>query len=205
MKNPGIRDFRDPKVIWHNDSKQWIMSIASGQVIKFYSSPNCLDWTYLSEFGEGRGEHGGVWECPDLFPLQVKGSNETKWVLIVNINPGGPAGGSATQYFVGDFNGKEFISAQSKTQWMDYGKDNYAGVTWSNAPESRRILIGWMNNWEYAGEKPCIEWSGAATFPRELGLVKELDTYLLTSEPVKEIEKLYGEKVEFINQDIKAS
>ena len=109
VKNPGIRDFRDPKVIWHNDSKQWIMSIASGQVIKFYSSPNCLDWTYLSEFGEGRGEHGGVWECPDLFPLQVSGSNEIKWVLIVNINPGGPAGGSATQYFVGDFNGKEFI------------------------------------------------------------------------------------------------
>jgi fructan beta-fructosidase len=140
VKNPGIRDFRDPKVIWHNDSKQWIMSIASGQVIKFYSSPNCLDWTYLSEFGEGRGEHGGVWECPDLFPLQVKGSNETKWVLIVNINPGGPAGGSATQYFVGDFNGKEFISAQSKTQWMDYGKDNYAGVTWSNAPPPIRRI-----------------------------------------------------------------
>lgn len=202
VKNPGIRDFRDPKVIWHKDTKQWIMSVASGQVIKFYASPNCLDWTYLSEFGEGRGEHGGVWECPDLFPLQVSGSNEIKWVLIVNINPGGPAGGSATQYFVGDFNGKEFISAQSKTQWMDYGKDNYAGVTWSNTPGGRRILIGWMNNWEYAGEKPCIEWSGAATFPRELGLVKELDTYLLTSEPVKEIEKLYGEKVEFINQDI---
>ncbi|WP_436416494.1 glycoside hydrolase family 32 protein [Petrimonas sp.] len=202
VKNPGIRDFRDPKVMWHEESGQWVMSIASGQVIQFYTSPNCLDWTYASEFGEGVGNHGGVWECPDLFPLKVDGTDETRWVLIVNINPGGPAGGSATQYFVGDFDGKTFTSPQTDAQWMDYGKDNYAGVTWSNAPDGRRILVGWMNNWQYAGEKPAQIWSGAATFPRELGLVKTGDIYLLTSAPVREIEKLYGKSVSLQNREI---
>ncbi|WP_099463739.1 glycoside hydrolase family 32 protein [Parabacteroides provencensis] len=203
IKNPGIRDFRDPKVIWHEASKRWIVALASGQEIRFYSSPDCKDWTYLSNFGKGYGCHDGVWECPDLIPLKVKGSDETKWVLIVNINPGGPAGGSATQYFVGDFDGKTFTSDQKKTFWMDHGRDNYAGVTWSDAPDGRQILIGWMNNWQYAGDKPCVKWSGAATLPRELGLVKDGPVYLLTSEPVKEISTLYGESVDL--KDINVS
>ncbi|WP_106831267.1 glycoside hydrolase family 32 protein [Parabacteroides pacaensis] len=193
LKNPGIRDFRDPKVFWHEDSGQWIMSIAAQQVIHFYGSKDALNWTYLSEFGQGVGCHEGVWECPDLFPLPVQGTSETKWVLIVNINPGGPAGGSATQYFVGHFDGKNFRSNQQESRWMDYGKDNYAGVTWSDAPDNRRILIGWMNNWQYAGEKPCVKWSGACTLPREMGLVKSGNGYLLTSVPVKELDKLQGE------------
>lgn len=195
LQNPGIGDFRDPKVFWHEPSGKWIMAVTAGQTIRLYGSPDCLNWTYLSDFGEGRGCHDGVWECPDLFPLGVKGSDETKWVLIVNINPGGPAGGSATQYFVGDFDGSSFTSEQEETLWMDHGKDNYAGVTWSDAPNGRRILIGWMNNWQYAGEKPCETWSGAATFPRDLGLVKEDSRYLLVSEPVREIRNLYGETV----------
>ncbi len=202
VNNPGIRDFRDPKVIWHEESAQWIMSIASGQVIMFYTSPNCIDWTYASEFGEGVGNHDGVWECPDLFPLVVEETGETKWVLIVNINPGGPAGGSATQYFVGDFDGKVFSSNQENTFWMDHGKDNYAGVTWSNAPDNRRILVGWMNNWQYAGKEPTEIWSGAATFPRELGLVYYEDEYILTSNPVKEIRNLYGESTTLKNSEI---
>jgi len=193
IKNPGIRDFRDPKVFWHEDSQKWIMSIASGKVIKFYTSANCIEWRYSGEFGEGMGSHDGVWECPDLFPLEVNGTNEIKWVLIVNINPGGPAEGSGTQYFVGDFDGNKFSSEQELTLWMDYGKDNYAGVTWSNAPDNRRILVGWMNNWQYAGEKPTFKWSGATTFPRELGLIKRSARYLLTSTPVKEIRNLYGD------------
>ena len=202
LNNPGIRDFRDPKVMWHEETQQWVMSIASGQVIQFYTSPNCIDWKYASEYGEGVGNHNGVWECPDLFPLQVAGSGETKWVLIVNINPGGPAGGSATQYFVGDFDGKTFTSDQDVTLWMDYGKDNYAGVTWSNAPDNRRILVGWMNNWQYAGEKPTQVWSGAATFPRDLGLVDAGGRYLLTSKPVKEIENLYDKSESIKNIEI---
>ncbi len=202
LKNPGIRDFRDPKVMWHEETRKWIMSIAAGQVIQFYTSPDCINWTYASEYGKGVGNHGGVWECPDLFPLQVNDSDETKWVLIVNINPGGPAGGSATQYFVGEFDGKTFTSPQTAAQWMDYGKDNYAGVTWSNAPDNRRILVGWMNNWQYAGEKPTQTWSGAATFPRDLGLVNVDGKYLLTSKPVKEIEKLYGRSESIKNTEI---
>lgn len=196
VKNPGIRDFRDPKVFWHEASGKWVMALASGQVIRLYNSPDCINWAYMSEFGTGVGSHDGVWECPDLIPLKVKGTDETKWVLIVNINPGGPAGGSATQYFVGDFDGKTFTSRQEKTLWMDHGRDNYAGVTWSDAPDGRQILIGWMNNWQYAGEKPCEKWSGAATFPRELGLDKVQDLYLLTSEPVKELENLKAKIVQ---------
>lgn len=202
VKNPGIRDFRDPKVIWHEASRQWIMALASGQEIHFYASPDCRNWSYLSDFGEGRGAHGGVWECPDLIPLKANGTDEEKWVLIVNINPGGPAGGSATQYFVGDFDGQHFTSNQKETLWMDHGRDNYAGVTWSDAPDGRRILIGWMNNWQYAGAKPCEVWSGAATFPRELGLDKIEDMYLLTSTPVKELDNLRGETVQLDKQKV---
>ena len=201
VKNPGIRDFRDPKVFWHEASGQWIMALASGQEIHFYASPDCKNWNYLSNFGKGVGCHDGVWECPDLIPLKVDGSDETKWVLIVNINPGGPAGGSATQYFVGDFDGKTFASEQKKTLWMDQGRDNYAGVTWANAPDGRQILIGWMNNWQYAGEKPCGKWSGAATFPRELGLVKDGPLYLLTSALVGEIQTLQSDSV--VLKDVK--
>ena len=205
IPNTGIRDFRDQKVIWHEASQQWLVPLALGQEIRFYGSPACKHWSYLSNFGEGRGCHDGVWECPDLFPLKVNGSDEEKWVLIVNINPGGPAGGSATQYFVGDFNGKQFTSAQQKTLWADYGRDNYAGVTWSDAPNGRRIFLGWMNNWQYAGEKPCITWSGAMTLPRELGLDKVQDLYLLTSTPSPEIDVLKGESVQFADLKVENS
>lgn len=195
IQNPGVRDFRDPKVFWHAPSGQWVAALAAGGEIRFFGSPDCKSWSYLSSFGQGRGSHDGVWECPDLFPLPVAGSEETRWVLIVNINPGGPFGGSATQYFVGDFDGKTFTSDQQKTLWADYGRDNYAGVTWSDAPGNRRIFLGWMNNWQYAGAKPTGTWSGAATFPCELGLDKVEDLYLLTSRPVKELDLLRGETV----------
>lgn len=205
VANPGIPDFRDPKVIWHEGSKQWIMALAAGQEIQFYGSKDCKEWRFLSQFGEGYGCHDGVWECPDLFPLKVNGSDETQWVLIVNINPGGPAGGSATQYFVGNFDGNIFKTDQRKAKWADQGKDNYAGVTWSNVPDNRTLFIGWMNNWQYAGEKPCITWSGAATFPRELGLVKDGADFYLTSVPVREIKTLYGKNTSFSNLTINKS
>lgn len=195
IKNPGIRDFRDPKVVWHKESKQWIVALASGQEIRFYASQDCIHWNYLSSFGKDSGAHGGVWECPCLIPLKVKGTNEEKWALIVNINPGGPAGGSATQYFVGDFDGKTFTSAQHDAQWVDQGRDNYAGVTWSNAPQGRQIFFGWMNNWQYAGAKPTVVWSGATTLPRDLSLVNENGTYLLASTLTKELASVDGEKV----------
>lgn len=202
IPNPGIRDFRDPKVFWYEPARQWIAVIASGQEIRLYASADCKNWAYLSRFGQGRGSHEGVWECPDLFPLTVNGSGETKWVLTVNINPGGPSGGSATQYFVGDFDGRQFTTVQQKTLWVDCGRDNYAGATWSDAPDDRRIYMGWMNNWQYAGAKPTRVWSGAATFPRELGLDKVEDTYLLTSTPVKELDALRRETVRIDNQKV---
>ena len=163
LPNPGIWDFRDPKVMWHTATGKWIMTLATKDRITFYSSPNLKKWTKESEFGEKLGAHGGVWECPDLFPLELEG--KTHWVLLVSINPGGPNGGSATQYFTGDFDGKTFKPDAEKQKWMDYGTDNYAGVTFSNTG-ARKVLMGWMNNWNYANVVPTKAWRGATTLPR---------------------------------------
>ena len=192
LKNPGIRDFRDPKVFWHEPGKKWIMTLAASDQIIFYSSPNLKTWTKESEFGKEFGAHGGVWECPDLFPLEYKG--ETIWVLIVNINPGGPNGGSATQYFTGQFDGKTFTPYQTDTRWADYGPDDYAGVTWSNTG-ARKIFFGWMSNWDYANVVPTVKWRSASTLPRDLTLEKIGDRYFLCSLPVPEIEKIAGPPV----------
>lgn len=183
-----IHDFRDPKVMWHEASQRWIMTLAAGQRIKFYTSPNLIDWTFASDFGMELGAHGGVWECPDLIPMQVEGSELEKWVLLVSINPGGPNGGSATQYFVGDFDGKTFTTAQTDTRWVDLGTDNYAGVTWSNAPDGRHLFMGWMSNWMYAQEVPTTTWRSAMTLPREFALKStNVGGYLLTNYPTQEL------------------
>ncbi len=192
LKNPGIKDFRDPKVMWYEPQKKWIMTLATKDIITFYSSPDLKNWSKESEFGEGRGAHGGVWECPDLFVLDDNG--KSRWVLIVNLNPGGPNGGSGTQYFIGEFDGKTFTSPQQKTMWMDYGPDNYAGITWSNTG-NRKVLIGWMSNWSYANLVPTEKWRSALTIPRELKLKKAGDGLLLVSEPVKELSGIKGKPV----------
>jgi len=184
LKNPGIRDFRDPKVMWYAPGKKWVMTLATLDHITFYSSPNLKDWKKESEFGKQLGAHGGVWECPDLFPLQLAG--KTYWVLIVNLNPGGPNSGSATQYFIGDFNGVNFTPLNKDSKWADYGPDEYAGITWSNTG-TRKIFLGWMSNWEYAGQLPTKKWRNAMTLPRELSLIKIKDEVILTSNPVKEL------------------
>ena len=200
IANPDIPDFRDPKVFWHKESNQWVMALATKQTITFYGSPNLKEWSRLSEFGEGIGDHGGVWECPDLFPLSYNG--KTKWVLLVSINPGGPNGGSATQYFVGDFDGKTFKpDALPYPLWIDYGRDNYAGVTWSNIPEAdgRRIFIGWMSNWDYANQVPSKYFRSANTVPRELKLASNGNHLILTSYPVKEINALKNKEKNLID------
>ena len=186
-----VRDFRDPKVFWHKETQRWIMILAVGQEMQIFSSPNLKDWTYESSFGEGQGAHGGVWECPDLFELPVEGTNEKKWVLLCNLNPGGPFGGSATQYFVGTFNGKEFVNeSPSKTKWMDWGKDHYATVTWSDAPDNRRIAIGWMSNWQYANDVPTSQYRSPNSVPRDLGLFTVGGETYLQSAPSPELQKL---------------
>ena len=202
LKNPGIRDFRDPKVFWHNESGKWIMILAVNDRVHLYSSPNLREWTFLSEFGKGIGAHGGVWECPDLFRMRVKGTNEMKWVMLVSINPGGPNGGSATQYFVGNFDGTNFIKENKDIQWVDWGRDNYAGVTWSNIPENdgRILFLGWMSNWQYANVVPTHVWRSAMTVPRELALMKADNGYLLVSNPVRELETLRAEKTQLYEE-----
>jgi levanase/fructan beta-fructosidase len=212
LPNPGIKDFRDPKVVWDNAHKQWLMALATYEKSFFYSSPNLKDWTLLSEFGEHFGAHGGVWECPDIFPLKVEGTNETKWVLLQSLNPGHLNGGSGTQYFIGDFDGKEFVldasfkmDLQNKEAiWLDYGRDNYAGVTWSNIPESdgRKLFMAWMSNWDYAKEVPTTTWRSAMTLARELTLKKVGQSYLLFSKPVKELNKFKKTKLEKRNLSI---
>lgn len=192
LTDPDIVDFRDPKVFWHKASQKWIMSLATSQTITFYASSNLKEWEKLSEFGEGLGGHGGVWECPDLFPLAYNG--QTKWVLLVSINPGGPNGGSATQYFIGNFDGKTFkADSLPYPLWLDYGRDNYAGVTWNDAPDNRRILIGWMNNWDYANQVPTVNFKSASTLPRELKLIHNGKHLVISNPPVKEIAGLRNE------------
>jgi fructan beta-fructosidase len=192
VKNPGIIDFRDPKVMWYEPNKEWIMTLAVKDRIYFYSSKNLIEWTKESEFGEKIGAHGGVWECPDLFLLDDEG--KPVWVLIVNLNPGGPNQGSATQYFLGDFDGKTFLPSDTITRWLDYGPDEYAGVTWSNTGD-RKIFFGWMSNWLYGQVVPTEKWRSAMTMPRELRMKRTEKGLLVASMPVKELSQIKSASV----------
>ena len=186
---------RDPNMFWDEKAGQWVLLLAHAlehEMLDF-TSPDMKEWTLQSSFGKGIGAQGGVWECPDLFKLKVDGTDEEKWVLICNLNPGGPFGGSATQYFVGDFDGKTFkadTDSEGKipTKWMDYGKDHYATVSWSDAPDNRRTVIGWMSNWQYAAEVPTMQYRSANTLPRDLSLFRAPDGNIyLSSAPSPEL------------------
>ncbi|MDA1268481.1 MAG: glycoside hydrolase family 32 protein [Bacteroidetes bacterium] len=194
LLNPGFRDFRDPKVTQitkENGQKSWLMTLAVKDQVHFYESANLKDWSLLGEFGKGIGAHGGVWECPDLIPMKATDGSQ-KWVLLVSTNPGGPQKGSATQYFIGDFKQGKFTPDDSLLRWLDYGPDNYAGVTWSNLPkdQDRNLWIGWMSNWDYAQVVPTSTWRSALTIPREINLFEVDGTLLLKSSPARELEKL---------------
>lgn len=191
----SLRDFRDPKVIWHEESKKWIMVLAAGQEMQFYSSTDLKAWTYESSFGQGHGCHDGVWECPDLLKLPVEGTNEHRWVLLCNINPGGPFGGSATQYFTGNFDGKQFVCESDKdvVKWMDFGKDHYATVSFSNAPSGRHTVMAWMSNWQYANVVPTTQFRSTNSVPRDISLFKHNGEVYLRSCPVKELNALRTE------------
>ena len=201
--NPVITmetEARDPNMFWDEAHQQWVMLLAHAleKEMLIYTSPDLKQWTLASRFGKGMGAQGGVWECPDLFELPVSGStgNEKKWALVCNLNPGGPFGGSATQYFIGDFDGTTFkadtdATGTIPTKWMDYGKDHYAAVSWSDAPNNRRTVIGWMSNWQYAAEVPTLQYRSANTLPREMGIFKDTDgQYYLSSTPSPELEAL---------------
>ena len=200
-KNPiitsNLPDFRDPNFFWHEPTQKWIMLLAAGQEMQIYSSPNLKDWTLESSFGREFGNHDGVWECPDLLPLNVRGTGQQKWMLVCNINPGGPFGGNATQYFIGQFDGHQF-TCESKpeiTKWMDYGKDHYATVSFSNAPDGRTVVMAWMSNWQYANQVPTKQFRSANSIPRDLDLFVDGNETYCGVTPSKEMLALRGKKI----------
>ena len=186
----NVPDFRDPHMFWNDDIKKWNMILAAGQQMNIYSSSDLKQWTYESSFGSEYGNHDGVWECPDLMKLKVRGTNEEKWLLICNINPGGPFGGSATQYFVGQFDGHKFVceSKPEVTKWMDYGKDHYATVTFAGAPNGRHVALAWMSNWQYANQVPTRQYRSGNSLPRELGLYEYQGETYCSVTPAAEVD-----------------
>ena len=184
-------DFRDPKVFWNEDNGCWNLILAVGQEMQIFSSKDLKQWKYESSFGKEYGNHGGVWECPDLLKIGQK------WVLLCNINPGGPFGGSATQYFVGDFDGHRFTceSMPKVTKWLDYGKDHYATVTFYNAPEGRHVALAWMSNWQYANQVPTKQFRSANSVPRDLGLFTDGEETYVSVVPSKEMLAVRGQKI----------
>ncbi|WP_299340599.1 DUF4980 domain-containing protein [uncultured Prevotella sp.] len=189
MITSNVPDFRDPHMFWNEDIKKWNMILAAGQQMNIYSSDNLKDWKFESSFGAEYGSHGGVWECPDLMKMKVRGTDKEKWMLVCNINPGGPSGGSATQYFVGDFDGHKFTceSKPEVTKWMDYGKDHYATVTFDNAPNGRHVALAWMSNWQYANQVPTMQYRSANSIPRDLGLFEYKGNTYCSVTPSEEI------------------
>ena len=206
----GEKDFRDPKVFWHEATKRWVMVVvlSKEQKAQFYGSQDLQKWQLLSEFGAaGVADKDVQWECPDLFELPIAGqANKTRWVLIVNINPGGVAGGSGGQYFVGNFDGKTFTNdnlADTKL-FLDDGKDFYAGVTFSDIPkrDGRRILLGWMSNWQYAGKEPTSPWRTTQSIPRELKLKQTSAGLRLVQTAITELRSLRGAATAKRNLDL---
>jgi fructan beta-fructosidase len=204
LLNNGEKDFRDPKVFWHQPTQHWIMTLAVGNKVQFYKSTNLKNWVFSSEFGIKDGNHGGVWECPDLIAMPVQNSNDTAWVLLVSIGNGGTNGGSATQYFVGNFDGQQFTNTNepSKTLWVDNGTDNYAGVTYNNAPNRDPIFIGWMSNWRYAQKVPTFPWRSAMTMPRNMQILNTSLGLRLASNPIKRLDHIKHKQVKLTENKI---
>lgn len=202
----NIKNFRDPKVFWYGDAEDghWVMAVSGGSVILFFTSPDLKTWEPTGGFGFGYGSTKGIWETPDLFELPIDSGPETRWVLTVGVGDGGPAGGSGTQYFIGDFDGKTFTSENPKDTilWADFGADFYAAQSWSDEPDGRRIWLGWMNNWRYATVIPTSTWRSALTIPRELSLKTTPDGIRLIQKPISELQALRSVHQSWKNQQI---
>jgi fructan beta-fructosidase len=197
----NLGDFRDPKVFWHAPTSKWVMLVLSPLERKafFYSSTNLKNWTLLSEFGP-QGAPEGIWECPDIFELPVENGTpgERRWVFKLGINPGHVGGGSGEQYFVGSFDGTRFVNDNpaSTVLWLDYGRDCYCALSWNHEPGPNRSLMGWMNNWEYAGKVPTEAWRGQMTIPRTIALRRMPEGLRVVQKPIAALERQRGELVE---------
>ncbi len=209
-KNPVLKpttempDFRDPKVFWYDNGDgqgHWVMCLAVGTAVHFYTSPNLIDWEMADRFGGGYGSIAGIWETPEFLKLPLKNGSKSYWVLSVGVLEGGPGGGSGTQYFVGTFNGSHFVAHYEKETvlWVDHGADFYAVQSWNNVPDGRRIWLAWMNNWQYGKLIPTTNWRGLMTIPRELGLVETSHGPRLIQSPARELKSLRGRQNHFKN------
>lgn len=209
IPNPKVKDFRDPKVFWHEPTQAWVMVVSVDQKLWFYNSPDLKKWEMTGEFGLGHGSHAAVWECPDLFELPIEGTGEKKWVLTVSIGNNTATKGSKAQYFIGSFDGRTFKNDNKPavTLWSDYGKDFYAAVSYSDIPEEdgRRIWLGWMSNWRYPFSMPTGTWKGNMSIPRELKL-RDIpgEGIRLVQEPIVELEALRGKPEKFEKQTLTA-
>lgn len=197
IPNRGVFHFRDPKVFWHEGTQRWVMVIAADERIEFYASSDIKNWTFAGDFGPA-GAPGFPWECPDLFELPVDGDPaRRKWVLTVCIQNSALHGGTGTQYFIGHFDGRQFHNDNppERIHWLDYGRDNYAGVTWSDHPDNdrQRLFIGWMSNADYSATIPAQTARGVMTLPRVLTLKSLPDGITLTSQPLSAMATLRRE------------
>ena len=191
IPNPGLRDFRDPKVIWHSATQKWVLTLAADDHVELYLSDSLTSWKRICRFEKPFGSHKGVWECPDLYPLKTPDGQE-KWVLVVSVCAEHSKRDESIQYFIGDFDGENFKAQHNEEMWLDYGADNYGAVTWDGVPaaDGRRVMIGWMSSWRYARAMPTYPWRGNMTIPREIRIVDAGKGYALASRPVREIEDL---------------
>jgi fructan beta-fructosidase len=173
LHHDGAPDFRDPKVFWHPESHAWVMVVSNGDHVSIFGSPDLIQWTHLSDFGQGEGLHTAVWECPDLFPLPLDGRQDAlRWVLHVSVGDSEATDGSTSQYFIGTFDGTTFVNQNPPDDVMvtDFGQDFYAAQTWSDDHQADTVWIGWMGNWRYPYGAPTGSWHGAMSLPRTLSL-----------------------------------
>ncbi|WP_342447495.1 GH32 C-terminal domain-containing protein [Paenibacillus ihuae] len=207
-EDPGGWDFRDPKVVRDEVNNRWIMVVSGGDHIRFFSSTNLLDWTLTDNWGYGEYVRGGVWECPDLFPLTVQGTTEKKWVLMISTGANQATGGSDAEYFVGSLTAEgKFVNDNPAGTVLrtDFGKEFYASMSFSDMQDGRRVMLAWMSNWDYPFAFPTLGWKGQLTIPREVTLVKTGDGIRLAQSPVKELELLRSALYSASNKDVSPS
>lgn len=191
IPNDGRKDFRDPKVFWHEDSKAWIMIVSAGDHVSLFRSTDLKAWTHASDFGQGIGSHAAVWECPDLFPLTDSSDGRTRWVMTLSVGANEETAGSTAQYFIGDFDGSVFFPEDRQTRFTDVGQDFYAAQSFEHV-EGRRVWMAWLGNWNYPYSLPTGDWRGEMSIPRELSLTTVGGKRTLVQKPVPELDALRG-------------